>query len=137
MNRIFSEAWPERKTRFLSVVGAKSTTGGKTVVRAARGESGPLVFGPYMPLKGGAHSAEFTISIHGADSPNATVVTCDVVGSGGRQIASKSFSSAEIMNIGGKVHLDFELPELEFGIQARCISSGKASVECGLPVAIL
>jgi hypothetical protein len=137
MDRIFSEAWPERKTRFLSVIGEKMVTVEKTFVRAERGQSGPLLFGPYMPLKAGAYLAEYTIDVKDADRPDGAVLTCDIVGSGGREIASKTFSAADIQQSSGKVRLQFALPELEFGIQLRCISLGTASIECVRPIALV
>ena len=136
VDAIFAAAWPERKTRFVCGAGTKSVVDGRSIVVSDVHETGPIVYGPYMPLKAGKHFVEFTLHARGAANPEAIVANCDVVGSQGRQIAIKAVSSADLWKTDGKVRLDFKLDDLEFGIQARCISFGVARLECELPVVI-
>lgn len=132
---VFVNAWPERKTRFVYPYG-KTSVGGKDVAIARKGQSGPLVYGPYMPLKAGHHRAEFVLTASDAGEPGAIVATCDVVGRQGQTLAERSLSSADLAKSGGRMRLDFDLKTLEFGIQARCISWGTARLECDVPVRI-
>jgi len=136
VDAIYAAAWPERKTRFVCGAGTKTVIDGRPVVISQMQETGPIVYGPYMPLKAGKHFVEFTLYARGAANPEAIVANCDVVGSNSRQIAIKSVSSADLRKTDGKVRLDFKLDELEFGIRARCISFGTARLECELPVVI-
>jgi Methyltransferase domain len=130
MMKIFANAWPERKRRFLSLVGKTVQRGSRATVRCDQGERGPLLYGPYMPLKRGSHIAEFEIRASGAPNVDAPVVQLDVLGNGGRGIVTQMVSSRDLERSAGKVRLKFQLTELEFGIQARCISLGNAAIEC-------
>ena len=62
MNAIFEKAWPERKRRFLSLVGKSISVHGSEFIRCVKGECGPMIYGPYMPLKKGAYSAIFDVA---------------------------------------------------------------------------
>jgi SAM-dependent methyltransferase len=137
MDAIFAAAWPERSKRFVQVVGDKVEESGTVRARAKKGTSGVIVYGPYMPLKKGPHSATFQLSAAKHKDQNAILIRCDILGSGGREIVKKDISSADLAASGGKITLEFELAELEFGIQARCISFGANDVECALPVIIV
>jgi len=130
---IFAKAWPERKTRFLCGNGREVFVNGERVIGSDKNITGPILYGPYVPLKAGHHVVEFTLRAFDAKDPQAVVAECDVVGKNGRKISSKSISTADLRQLNGKLLLDFELDELEFGIQARCISLGTARLECELP----
>jgi hypothetical protein len=137
MNAIFADAWPERSKRFVQLVGDRIEENGTVRARAQHGTGGVIVYGPYMPLKKGTHSATFQLSAAKCKDQNAILIRCDILGSGGREIAKKDISSADLVRSGGVIRLEFELAELEFGIQARCISFGVGDVECVLPVIII
>lgn len=136
IDTIFEAAWPERKERFVSGIGRKSTADGRTEIVAEKGEGGPMIYGPYMPLKKGHHYAEFRLRAVDAADPRAPVAVCDVVGSAGQVITSKTLTPAELQDSRGTVRLEFELDALEFGMQARCIALGSARVACEMPIAI-
>lgn len=133
MSQIFDEAWPERSRRFVSAVGTKSEVNGNKIVRCVPSESGPMVYGPYMPLKKGKHRAEFHVVAEGPNRHSAPVVRCDVVGAGGREIVVQLPTINDLKQRDGLVGLDFALPDLEFGIQARCFALGGAAVEILIP----
>lgn len=95
-----------------------------------------MIYGPYMPLKKGHHYAEFRLRAVDAADPRAPVAVCDVVGSAGQVITSKTLTPAELQDSRGTVRLEFELDALEFGMQARCIALGSARVACEMPIAI-
>jgi Methyltransferase domain len=128
--KIFANAWPERKGRFLSLVGEVVRRGPRATVRCDKGEHGALLYGPYMPLKQGSHVVEFEIRASGGGNVNAPVVQLDVLGNGGREITTRTVTRRDLERSAGKAHLKFQLTELEFGIQARCISLGNAALEC-------
>jgi hypothetical protein len=128
---VFSKAWPERCSRFSLGVGRVETDGESRLVVAEPSQSGAMVFGPYLPLKSGRHSATFALRV--ADVPsysNLPIVRCDILGIGNREIMVRHLTAQDIQSSGGTIILDFDLPALEFGIQARCIALGGAKVRC-------
>lgn len=132
---IFATAWVERSGRFQTIIGTRSP--GNESVSCAAGAAGVLVYGPYMPLKAGPHSASFSIKAEAATDRNAVAVRCDVLGNKAQILAVKELTVDDLARQNGEVRLEFDLPELEFGIQARCISTGVSALECRLPVVIL
>jgi hypothetical protein len=131
ITEVFSKAWPERCSRFSLGVGRIETDGESRAVLAEPSQSGAMVCGPYLPLKSGRHSATFALRI--ADVPsynNVPIVRCDILGIGNREIVVRHLTAQDIQSSGGTISLDFDLPALEFGIQARCISLGGAKVRC-------
>jgi len=135
VDKVFSTAWLERSGRFQTIIGTRAP--GNTSVSCAAGVAGVLVYGPYMPLKAGHHSATFSIKADAVSEKTGIIVRCDVLGNKGQVIAVQELTAGELGRQNGEVRLEFDLPELEFGIQARCISLGVASLECRLPVAII
>ena len=77
------------------------------------------------------------LSAAAQEDPNTVLFRCDVLGSNSREIIKRDISSADLAESGGVIRLEFELDELEFGIQARCSSFGAGDVECALPVIIV
>lgn len=132
---VFEKAWPERSARFQTIIGTRAAD--NSSVCCAVGVPGVLVYGPYMPLKAGRHSASFTIRASPAASETDVVVRCDVIGISSQVLAEQELTAKLLAEQNGKVRLEFDLPELEFGIQARCISSGAVALECQLPVIIV
>lgn len=131
VDRIFATAWPERSTRFINVVGSRSDDG-KSVV-ANKGTAGVLIYGPYMPLKAGKHSATFVLRATGHGDPDEVVARCDILGNKGQELAARDITARDLAAARGIVRLEIDLPELEFGIQGRCISTGAANLSCDLP----
>lgn len=130
MNRIFEKAWPERMSRFVSHIGKRNSDG--TGVSTSQGEAGAAVFGPYMPLRAGLYSAFFEVTHLSAAPDHEVVARIDVVGDGGRDIAVRELSIKDLRT-SEKYRIDFDLPKLEFGIQTRCFSSGKADLNFKFP----
>jgi hypothetical protein len=133
MNKIFDMAWPERSQRFVSAVGTKTEIGGKKVVHCGPDENGPMVYGPYMPLKAGKHWAEIQVVGESPNRSTGPVVRCDVVGAAGREIVVMFLTLDDLKKRKGVVRLNFELTELEFGIQVRCFALGGAAISCQIP----
>jgi SAM-dependent methyltransferase len=136
MNRIFTQAWPERTRRFVSLVGERIRKDNRDVISCPAGTAGVLIYGPYMPLKGGDYTATFNLRLTKSTEPGV-VVRCDILGDKGREIVMRDLSQNEIESSDGLIGLDFKLANLEFGIQARCISYGRVGVECALPIDIV
>jgi SAM-dependent methyltransferase len=134
VNSVFKGAWIERSSRFLTITGARSAANDSVSSKA--GVAGVLVYGPYMPLKAGPHSATFQVKSTGASDKHAITIRCDVIGNSGQVLAIVELSESAIEQLGGEIKLEFSLAELEFGIQARCITMGASAVECRLPVDI-
>lgn len=133
MDRIFAAAWPERQRRYLSLAGDRVQVGDHDAIRCPAGTSGVMVYGPYMPLESGDYTASFHLRVSDpTDSGNA--VRCDILGDQGRVIVTQDYSGRDIQAAAGQVSLTFTLKDLEFGIQARCISRGRIEVECDLPI---
>jgi hypothetical protein len=130
VDAIFAQAWPERSRRFLSIVGKQ--TSDRKGFEVAKGTGGVLVYGPYMPLKAGQHSATFTMKASGQATSNEIVARVDIIGIRGQELAARDISGDDL-TADGSIRLDIDLPALEFGIQARCISTGAAHVLCDLP----
>ena len=86
-----------------------------------------------MPLKAGHYTVTFNLRTT-SQAVVGDVVRVDVLGSNGREIVVRNLSQSDIEKSNGVVSLEFSLLELEFGIQARCISFGNAAVECDLPI---
>lgn len=125
----YQKYWPERTRRFSSQIGTRSEIDGKTFFTARKDESGALIYGPYMPLVAGRYQAKFEIRTKGTTG-SVAIVRCDVLGDKGREIAVLNLTEKEIAAANGIVTLPFELDQLEFGIQTRCIALGKADIEC-------
>lgn len=136
VTRIFNAAWPERASRFTSLVGERVTIDGRQRIRTAANQGGVLVFGPYMPLKKGRYRASFLVSASTFEDKHAKVARCDVVDGEAKEIAVYELSCDDLLRSNGVVDVDFFIPHLIFGIQARCISYGHAGIECALPVLI-
>ena len=137
MNRIFQEAWPERTHRFVVGIGRRIAEGGRNLVTSRAEQTGPLIYGPYLPVKAGSYQAKFKVEVRSVSDPNRQVVMCDVLGIGGRELASRKLTAAEIEAANGEIILGFSLAELEFGVQMRCISLGAGAVTCEIPVSLI
>ena len=131
--RIFQIAWPERCRRFVSGVGVKTDAG----VRADRGQAGPLVFGPYMPLPAGQFEVVFEILNHDGVE-YGTLGHVDVVGGvqGEHVLCSHVLDGAELRAAKGAVRVGFALDDLLFGIQMRVFSNGRSALFAAFPTLI-
>lgn len=130
ITEVFNQAWPERCSRFKSDVGRIVTDGEGHAVLAEPWQRGAMVYGPYMPLKPGRHFATFRVRVADVQENNVSIVRCDVLGAGGREIVVRHLTAQDIEASTGTIGLEFELPALEFGVQARCNSLGGATVRC-------
>lgn len=128
---MFDQAWPERSRRFLSIIGASRPD--KSGFESSKGDSGVLVYGPYMPLKAGRHSATFALTADGYASEDEIIARIDIIGIDGIELAVSDLRASDLIS-SNSFRLDIELAELQFGIQARCISTGAANLMCKLPV---
>lgn len=134
MTSIFDTAWPERTSRFLNAIGRRETEAGETWVQVGADESGAAVYGPYMPLRAGRYRS--TTRIRATQARGGSKVRIDVVGDGGREIVVQELTVAELEARDGQVVCEFDLSELEFGMQARVFSPGGVEMAVRLPVAI-
>jgi hypothetical protein len=130
ITEVNNHAWPERCLRFKSGVGEIVTDGGGRVVLARPWQIGAMIYGPFMPLKPGPHSASFKLNVADPLSDSAPIVRCDILGAGGREITVRLVSTHDIEAAAGTIRVDFDLPAVEFAIQARCIALGGATVRC-------
>ncbi len=124
LTAIFQKAWPERITRSSVGVGRVETDAEGEWVICPPGTTGPLIYGPYMPLRAGRYRCTF--DMQGGDP--ATRVLCDVVW-GERGDAMNS----EELVIGPErktVELAFTVPALQFGFQFRCFNLGGGGLRC-------
>jgi SAM-dependent methyltransferase len=114
-----------RFARFHSHVG--EVTDG--VVTTSAGETGHLVFGPYVPVRGGRWTARFEAGlVPGAAplAPEESMGTVDVTKELDVQVvASRELLAGELPDEGlAEVEVPFELPRTETGVQLRCSPTG-------------
>ena len=123
MNAIFQAAWPERVTRTVTGVGEVERRRDGDWVVCPSGAAGPLIYGPYMPLRAGRYRCTF----HLEGGPEVRG-HCDAVwGEQGHVMASSALALGPARQA---MSLEFELPELRFGVQFRCFSAGGGGLAC-------
>jgi SAM-dependent methyltransferase len=124
LTEIFAKAWPERATRSVVGVGHVEIGQGGEWVVCPTNTSGPLIFGPYMPLRAGRYRCVFELE---GGEPVARA-RCDVaVGERGDVLMSREMTVGPAREI---VTFEFDVPELQFGFQFRCFSLGSGSLRC-------
>ena len=117
VNAIFSVGWPERTQR--TVLWGDRTADGPgpdAWVSCPAETHGPVFFGPYMPVPAGRHRVTFNFGP--AAKPKAVFAHCDVVYGDGTAIAAGAVPAGA-----SQFSLEFDLAELTFGLQFRCISA--------------
>jgi SAM-dependent methyltransferase len=121
MADLFREHWPERVQRLIVAAGHgwRHSAEGQWIESAA-GQGGVAIYGPYMPLRAGRYRVTWQIQpAPGASSPVAALDVC--VGSDAEVLIRHEVQPNE-----SRVSLEFELAEITFGFQFRCISTGGA-----------
>jgi hypothetical protein len=83
-----------------------------------------------MPLRSGKYVATFSIAADAAPcAPNTLICTCDVYGGKRELITAQQLFARDLTGRQcTRMSLPFAVPQLEFGMQFRVISSGAASV---------
>jgi ubiquinone/menaquinone biosynthesis C-methylase UbiE len=129
MQEIFATAWPERTKRMVVGIGQMEQRTDADWVVCPLGESGAVLYGPYMPLRPGRYRCTFSISVPEKHCSLA-VAKCDVVVAD----AKESIVECEIFSTHTSavrdVNLEFSLPRVSFGVQFRCISYGTTVFAC-------
>lgn len=121
MNAIFSAAWPERVQRVLpNATLSRTTIDGSEWIDVPAGWCGAAMYGPYMPLRAGRYRVGFDVA-PAADALDASAI-CDVVWGD----TCTELARANVPAAGGRISLEFTLPELRFGVQFRCLAHGGA-----------
>lgn len=131
MSEIFEAAWAERIQRLKWSVGIEERRADGTWIVCEKGVGGHMLWGPFMPLKGGSYRVTFQIKAVQSQSEDQDqpIAICDVTKEPGAEpIVVQEIRASDLT--GGSVTLDFTLPKLAFGIQFRCQSLGVARVEC-------
>ena len=108
--RAYETAWPERLRRLVVIPDCVEEDGW---IMVPRGFAGMVFYGPYAPLKAGAYCVTFQVDADTAASCGRFEVC---VGPEGRVLTHALCQS-------GEVALAFSLPDLQFGVQFRCISA--------------
>ena len=124
LTEIFDKAWPERITRNVVGVGTVETEPDGEWVVCPPDTSGPLIFGPYMPLRAGQYRCVF--ELEGGEP--AGRARCDVVvGEQGDVLMLRELTVGPARET---VTFEFDVPALQFGFQFRCFSLGGGSLRC-------
>jgi SAM-dependent methyltransferase len=124
LTEIFTKAWPERITRSVVGVGRVETGSDGEWVVCPPNTSGPLIFGPYMPLRAGQYRCTF--ELEGGEP--AARARCDVaVGEQGDVLVSREITVGPARET---VSFEFEVPVMQFGFQFRCFSLGGGGLRC-------
>lgn len=130
VSEIFDVAWPERLHQFRTEIGAHHHRADGDWYVCDAGAKGLLLYGPFTPLKAGRYRVTFCVRTTDARSNNADIARCEVVTfPTDPPLASRECRKSDLER-GPDIKLDFELTRTTFEIQFRCISYGKASLEC-------
>jgi SAM-dependent methyltransferase len=117
-----------RFSRLKHTVGRASGVGGDRIVAAGAGESGHLVFGPYVPMKPGRWIARFRLAAEPATSaPDETLAVVDVVtGADAAAVAARDLTASALPPDGSfqQIALPFELEQTELSVQFRVLTTG-------------
>jgi hypothetical protein len=123
VDRAYNIAWPERLTRFSSIIGIrKKDVTGQACFEITSEGGGVAMFGPYAPLTAGRYAACFSLSGEANESGEGRMVRLEVFSESAepqiitsRDVMSptRGFANPE------DTVLKFDLPELVFGIQFR------------------
>ncbi len=121
MLELFRQHWPERVQRLLVPDGHTShmTEEGKWI-EALPGQSGIIIYGPYIPLRAGRHRV--TWQIKSADSTNIPGAVFDVIA----RDHPEELGRYEANGDDTRVSIEFCLSETTFGLQFRYASMGGA-----------
>jgi SAM-dependent methyltransferase len=118
-----------RLDRFSHAVGVASGVGRDRMVSAGAGESGHLVFGPYVPMRPGRGVARFRAAAGaGSVSGRDVLAVADVVtGAETDVVASREVTADELPADGRfrEIRLTFELVRMEESVQFRLRTTGR------------
>lgn len=130
VEEIVAKAWPDRMSRFQTLVGEPYEDDTGRWFLARKGTAGAVMYGPYMPLEKGDYSVTFTLRITDAGATMGTVTAVDVMaGNDATAIAAACIAAADADTEGCVRHvLTFSLADTTFGIQFRVLSMGSATV---------
>jgi SAM-dependent methyltransferase len=135
MQSIFETAWPERTRRMVVGIGQIERRKDDDWVVCPRGQSGAVLSGPSMPLRAGRYRCTFRLDCPGGPS-DAPVARCEVNVSNIDTAVAQQDVVPEIRAV-KDVSIEFELRQVAFGVQFRCISYGTASFACRREVALM
>lgn len=127
---IIAKAWPDRMSRFQTLVGEPCEDDTGRWFLARKGTAGAVLFGPYMPLEKGDYSVTFTLRIADAEAATDPVAAVDVVVGTEATAIAAGFVAATDADADGCVAytLAFTLADTTFGVQFRVLSMGSATV---------
>lgn len=136
---IIAHAWPDRLSRFQTLMGEPCEDDAGRWFRARKGAAGAVMFGPYMPLEKGDYSVTFTLRIADAETATDPVAAVDVVaGNEATAIAAGSIAAADADASGCVRHtLAFTLADTTFAVQFRVLSMGSATVAARREVSLV
>jgi hypothetical protein len=127
---IYEPAWSERKQRVRHQVGTLTADHNETISSAEVGESGYLMFGPYMPLVPGDYVARYVVRRRGQTQNSAVIARVDVANVDGNVIAERILHGRELpADEWTTVELSFRIQELVWGGQIRMESTGQAGLD--------
>ncbi len=137
LQSIYDQAFDAALNRWWHSVGTASGQGRNRLVKVATGEIGYPVFGPYIPLRPGTHSAHFHIGLtQPPKRPERQALLIDVSAEmGTRTIAQRWLSSWDLkLRKLTRFDLTFESSETLFGVEFRVLTHGKVAVAVRAPV---
>lgn len=130
VERIAQGAWYDRVRRFQTLVGEALSDGCGSWFVAPKGVSGPIMYGPYVPLEKGAYSVIFVLRIGITERPEDKVASVDVLaGEESRVLGVKSIKARDVKaDRTVRRTIRFALSDTTFGVQFRVLSSGATDV---------
>jgi len=131
---IAGPAWSERVQRLSTNIGAKRFQGGKCFVCAAVGESGFLIYGPFIPMKPGLYRVTFTLASDTTNIGEEEEIGCADICIAQPIVTSPLKAGQFAHDDEVPISLEFTLQDTAFGVQFRIISNGRAALQAELNV---
>ncbi len=137
---IYDRAYATATTRWFSNVGRVSGQGRNQLITADVGESGYMLYGPYVPLLPGTYSVNFYIGLtEKARRPVRQAVFIDLASEQGTHTLAGRWVSTLELRPGQmkRFELKFSSREVLFGVEFRVVTSGQAAVVVRAPADLI
>lgn len=129
--RYWAEGWPERMDRMVTAIGqAFDAEDGRPSWQSGVGQSGPLAFGPYAPVKAGRYRSTVEVMRTTRSETTAVLGHVDILFDGSDDTLCHVSLTADLLpwKKWVPISLEFEIEEMRFGFQNRIFSYGEAGL---------
>ncbi len=137
LQAIYETAFEAAISRWEHLIGKVSGYGRNRIVSAGPNERGYLLYGPYVPLLAGKHSAHFYVGLTEPMKRNENhAVLVEVTCEQGQRILAQRWISSNALRAGAltRFDLEFTVKDTIFGVEFRVLTEGRAPVAVRAPV---